>query len=174
MERRFETAGGEIALGIEAEAEGWRVRLPDGSVARITVRRLPDGMVEVTERSTAGERLRVYRAAAARTERGNEVGFGGDAFVFMPSEGRRRTAAAARAAGSLAAPMPGIVADVLVTPGQHVAAWQPLAVVEAMKVMATVEAPFEGTVTRVHVERGARVRQGDILVDLEPVAQPVT
>jgi biotin carboxyl carrier protein len=62
--------------------------------------------------------------------------------------------------------MVGVVADVLVREGQAVDAYQPLVVVEAMKVMATVEAPFAGTVKAVHVRKNQRVVYGEPVVEL--------
>lgn len=64
--------------------------------------------------------------------------------------------------------MGGVVAEVKVTAGEAVEAYQPLAVVEAMKVLATIEAPFAGTVRAVHIGRGDRVEHGQILVEIAP------
>jgi biotin carboxyl carrier protein len=62
--------------------------------------------------------------------------------------------------------MPGTVIRVLVAPGAAVEARQPLLVLEAMKMETPVLAPYDGTVKAVHVEEGARVAGGALLVEL--------
>jgi biotin carboxyl carrier protein len=165
MEHRFLLAEEEVNLGVSAEPGGWRVRLPDGTERRIEARRVGETEVEIAV--AANGESRAFRVVAARTERGIEVAWNGDVYLFAPVD-RGRSAASRQAGGTLAAPMPGIVVDVLVEAGQTVEAFQPLAVVEAMKVMATVEAPFAGTVAAVHARKGARVRQGEALVEITP------
>ncbi|MGE5691475.1 MAG: biotin carboxylase N-terminal domain-containing protein [Pseudomonadota bacterium] len=69
--------------------------------------------------------------------------------------------------GSVAAPMPGTVIRVLVSPGDAVEARQPLVVLEAMKMETPVVAPYDGTVATV-VEEGTAVAGGAVLVELDP------
>jgi len=71
---------------------------------------------------------------------------------------------AAHSAGSLVAPMPGVVVRVLVEPGAAVEAGQPLVVLEAMKMEHTVAAPVTGTVGEVRVQAGRQVEAGAVLV----------
>ena len=126
----------------------------------VTTRMLPSGDIEVQW----GDRVAVI--AVAKDARGNlHLGYRGQSWSFQPARGQR-TAALPRS-GSLAAPMTGIVSAVHVAIGQAVEAYQPLAVVEAMKVMATLEAPFAGTVTAIHVAPGDRIEHGTVLVELE-------
>ncbi len=67
--------------------------------------------------------------------------------MFSPCPANRKSNSnRKRSSGALIAPMSGIVVEVKVTVGQTVEAAQPLVVVEAMKVYATVEAPFAGHV----------------------------
>ncbi len=71
--------------------------------------------------------------------------------------------AAAAAAGSLLAPMPGTVVKVLVATGDAVEAGVPVLVLEAMKMQHTVTAPAAGTLTRLDVRPGAQVAAGEVL-----------
>ena len=70
-------------------------------------------------------------------------------------------------AGSLLAPMPGLVRRVLVEPGTAVVAGQPLLVLEAMKMEQTVAAPAAGVVAELRAKAGEQVSTGQILAVLE-------
>jgi biotin carboxyl carrier protein len=65
--------------------------------------------------------------------------------------------------------MPGTVIKVLVSPGDHVEAREPLVVLEAMKMETPLAAPYAATVGQVHVAEGDRVAGGMLLVELEGV-----
>lgn len=67
----------------------------------------------------------------------------------------------------LTAPMPGVLTRVLVSIGQHVAAHQPLAVLEAMKMEHTISTPSAGVVRQLPFAPGTRVAGGVLLVELE-------
>lgn len=69
--------------------------------------------------------------------------------------------------GTLLAPMPGTVLDVLVTVGQEVAAGETLGAMEAMKMELALTAPFAGTVTEVNVVAGQQVPLGAVLLVVE-------
>lgn len=129
----------------------------------VRVRTLPSGDIEVQW----GDRVAVV--AVAKDARGTVyLGYRGQSWSFQPARGSRGSRGAALPrSGSLVAPMTGIVSAVHVAVGQVVEAYQALAVVEAMKVMATLEAPFAGTVTAIHVASGDRVEHGMVLVELE-------
>lgn len=74
------------------------------------------------------------------------------------------TVAPAAGEGSVTAPLPGIILEILVQPGQAVAAGQVLCVLEAMKMENEITAPGAGTVQTVNVTKGAAVALGDVLV----------
>jgi propionyl-CoA carboxylase alpha chain len=69
--------------------------------------------------------------------------------------------------GSLLAPMPGTVVGVAVAKGDHVAAGDPVLVLEAMKMQHTVSAPHAGTVTDLTVRPGDQVAAGEVLALVE-------
>lgn len=65
------------------------------------------------------------------------------------------------------APMPGLVFDILVQPGQEVHRGDPLLILEAMKMENVLKSPGDGVVKRVCVEKGAAVDKGALLVEFE-------
>jgi acetyl/propionyl-CoA carboxylase alpha subunit len=70
-------------------------------------------------------------------------------------------------AGSLLAPMPGLVRRVLVEVGTTVTAGQPLLVLEAMKMEQTVAAPAAGVVAELRAKAGEQVAAGQVLAVVE-------
>jgi len=67
----------------------------------------------------------------------------------------------------LRAPMPGLIVQLRVQPGDHVSAGDGLVVMEAMKMENELRAPAAGTVRAVHVSVGSAVEKGALLVELE-------
>ena len=70
------------------------------------------------------------------------------------------------AIGTLAAPMPGKVLQVLVAVGAKVAKGAPLVVLEAMKMEHTIAAPHDGQVAEIHFKAGEQVNEGAELLRL--------
>ena len=64
----------------------------------------------------------------------------------------------------IAAPMPGLVVRVGVTPGEEVTAGQKLVSLEAMKMETTVYAERPGKVAEVLVSPGTQVEGGELLI----------
>jgi acetyl/propionyl-CoA carboxylase alpha subunit len=68
---------------------------------------------------------------------------------------------------TLTAPMPGTVIRLLVREGESVHARQPLVVLEAMKMETPLTSPYDAVIRAVHVEEGASVAAGAVLIELE-------
>jgi biotin carboxyl carrier protein len=151
-----------ISLSIDRDGDGWLVRLPGGDERRIAARRLPDGMLHIQEADHA------FRVAVGRVDGESHVSYDGQLYIFRAPAAEGLAAPTSKSTGELTAPMPGVVADVLVRVGDLVEAYQPVAIVEAMKVMATIEAPFAGRVEEVLVAKGGRVAQGERLAVISP------
>ena len=71
------------------------------------------------------------------------------------------------------APMAGFVSEVLVAPGDHVNAGDPLLVIVAMKMNNEIKAPASGSVKSVSVAPQSAVQLGDLLVVID-VTEGVT
>ncbi|MES3012938.1 MAG: acetyl/propionyl/methylcrotonyl-CoA carboxylase subunit alpha [Pseudomonadota bacterium] len=72
--------------------------------------------------------------------------------------------------GRLTAPMPGKVVAFLAQPGERVKRGQALAVMEAMKMEHTLNAPSDGIVTGLRFAAGEQVAEGEALLDFEAAA----
>ena len=68
--------------------------------------------------------------------------------------------------GSLDAPMPGTVLQVMVKEGQRVREGQHLMTLEAMKMEHRILAPKQGEIAKVHYSEGDRVDMGSPLVEI--------
>jgi biotin carboxyl carrier protein len=63
----------------------------------------------------------------------------------------------------LTAPMPGVILDIAVKPGDRVTVGQQLCALEAMKMKNAIRSPREGTIASVDVQDGQRVNYGEVL-----------
>jgi propionyl-CoA carboxylase alpha chain len=107
---------------------------------------------------------RVYRIQQADGVTYVDASDGSSALQDVPRFGDPERAAPA---GSLLAPMPGLVLRVLAEIGAAVTAGQPLLVLEAMKMEQTVSAPADGVVAELRAKAGEQVSTGQILAVLE-------
>lgn len=129
--------------------------LVDGASWTVAVEPLEDGGGEARwALGLAGERV-IAQAVDERTYHLRRV---------SGEEERGRTARSQT--GVVAAPMPGLVVRVVVTPGQRVEAGTPLIVLEAMKMENELRASGPGVVSHVHVTVGQAVERGSPLITL--------
>jgi biotin carboxyl carrier protein len=77
---------------------------------------------------------------------------------------RRAAARPGASGGTLAAPMPGVILDVMVKAGDSVTRGQEIAVLEAMKMQNTIRSPRDGTIAEVCVTPGHAIGHGDAIV----------
>jgi propionyl-CoA carboxylase alpha chain len=125
----------------------------------------------VLVRAAAADRIDLEVDGARRVYRVHRVGEvtyvdasdGSSALAEVPRFGDPDASAPA---GSLLAPMPGVVRRVLVEAGTAVTAGQPLLVLEAMKMEQTVAAPADGMVAELRAKAGEQVASGQVLAVL--------
>ena len=100
---------------------------------------------------------------------GSEVNvFWGNTYRFSLPDPLAQRESGVAGDGVIRAPMPGLIKSVTVGEGATVAAGTPLAVLEAMKMEHTLNAPISGRVAQVAVRVGQQVANGDILIKLAP------
>jgi pyruvate carboxylase len=69
--------------------------------------------------------------------------------------------------GEIGAPIPGVVSQIAVEPGQTVGKGDRLLVMEAMKMQSTVYAPVGGKVARLLAQVGQSVEAKELLLAIE-------
>jgi propionyl-CoA carboxylase alpha chain len=107
---------------------------------------------------------RVYRVHRTGPDTYVDASDGSSALTEVPRFGDPEKPAPA---GSLLAPMPGLVRRVLVEAGTTVTAGQPLLVLEAMKMEQAVAAPAAGVVAELRAKAGEQVAAGQVLAVVE-------
>jgi len=128
------------------------------------------------ELALGGERLpdgRLLMRLDDRTFQARAVRAGNDWHVFSGGAYRRlalieplQAVDEGTRAGSLAAPMPGKIIQVLVKAGAEVKRGEALLILEAMKMEHTISAPADGVVQEVHYAPGEQVLEGAELITL--------
>lgn len=86
--------------------------------------------------------------------------------VMAPPPPQAALASQEGGSSAIPAPLPGLVLDILIKEGDSVKAGQPLLVMEAMKMENQIQAPFDGKVKKVFVQKGANISEGDKLVEI--------
>ncbi len=77
-------------------------------------------------------------------------------------------AGAVASAGSLNAPMPGKILELLIQEGDSVEEGEPALILEAMKMENELKAPSNGVVSKLHIQEGDNVEKNQILIEIEP------
>jgi 3-methylcrotonyl-CoA carboxylase alpha subunit len=138
--------------GYELELVGGRRRL-SGNVEGASVRAWLDEEALAATVVVSGSRFDVFRGGERHT-------------LVLHDPMLHEVDAEAHGAG-LAAPMPGKVIAVLVTPGAKVEKGAPLVILEAMKMEHTIMAPAAGTVKEILFQTGEQVTEGAELIAFE-------
>ncbi len=149
-------------LAVEVEHDGgqYRVRL-DGREYAAQVQQLDDTTLLLT---VDGQQ---YCVDVARSGRERFVAVAGEVYHFIPESGVSAAhGVAVVASPEIVAPMPGRVLQVLVQPGDQVAAGDGLLLLEAMKMENRLVAEAGGRVNEVRVAAGDMVEGGQVLVVL--------
>ena len=158
----------ELTQGDELTPGGriWRCKIDGQEVsvdAALTAR-------DVLSIVVAGKAYEIKRERSLRGE--VHMVLGSDRYsveVRDPRSLRTRRAVGGAEAGpqKLTAPMPGKIIRVVVQPGEHVKAGQPVIVMEAMKMQNEMKSPKDGKVQKVLTAEGSAVNAGDTLAIIE-------
>ena len=66
--------------------------------------------------------------------------------------------------GTVAAPIPGLILDIMVAVGDAVTAGQTVGIMEAMKMENNINSPMNGKVLEIRVAKGATVADGEVIM----------
>ena len=162
---RFEAgAGEETSVAVHYGRDGvWRLDLPGETVAARGERQADGDLVA---------QLDGARIEATVVEHGGAliVMAGGRSHALILHDPIAAAEALDTPAGSLTAPLPGKILQVLVAEGDAVEAGQALMVLEAMKMEHTITAPAAGTVAALRFAPGDQVEEGTELLVIEDPA----
>ncbi len=162
----YRVSGPGAQAGVQAGVQAVRASVNDTAVGEtILVHAATGDRVDVEVDGTR----RVYQVHRVGAITYVDASNGSNALAEAPRFG---DADDAGPAGSLLAPMPGVVRRVLAEVGTVVTAGQPLLVLEAMKMEQTVAAPADGVVAELRAKAGEQVSGGQILAVLDPAPTP--
>jgi glutaconyl-CoA/methylmalonyl-CoA decarboxylase subunit gamma len=170
MTFEIEIGGRTRAVAIEKSASGtYRVAL-DGRPHELDAARVGIYGLSLLDRRTGASREVQVTPTSVPGEL--LITLGGRVVAATVNGRRTGRAAADGGAGAhgeqaVAAPMPGRVVRVLVSPGDEVAVRQPVVVVEAMKMENELRSHKAGRVKDISVAPGTSVEAGRILVVIE-------
>jgi biotin carboxyl carrier protein len=107
----------------------------------------------------------------ADNDDGKLINIGGTTYLVQDADSLARNSTRKRSSKELpqeiTPPMPSVVERIMVAEGDLVEKGQSVIVVSAMKMEATLQAPFKGKVLKINVAEGDKVMPGQILADIE-------
>lgn len=166
---RFKVLLDQREVEIEVVRQGDRLRVSyDGQSheARVIHRDGAHFVLEVEEQGNDGFlRRKSIRAAGHRDGDNRQLWVNGHFVTYrrLRERGHEHTG---EESASLAASIPAVVSEILVNAGDSVKAGDKLVLLESMKMILPIQAPYDGTVTAVHCEPGESVQPGVQLVEL--------
>ena len=168
---KFKVRLGSEEKEIEVSRQGDRLRISyDGQTteARLVYTEGPHFVLETEEPSG---RRRQIRAAGFRDSRQRQLWANGRLVHYERLQEGEVSAAEQGAAGaSLSASIPAVVSQVLVQVGDPVKTGEKLILLESMKMVLPIQAPYDGVVTAINCRPGEAVQPGIQLIELEKEA----
>jgi len=157
----FRGVGGEIVVQYRFAREGLMLRVGGQELAAPRFEALSPEQVRLEVDGVS----RIYDTQHYEQTWYVDSSLGSSTLEELP---RFPLADAQAAAGSLMAPLPGVVHELRAKPGDTVEAGDVVLVIESMKVHHWISAPLAGRVAELRVEQGAHVQSGAILAVIEP------
>ncbi|MDX1613481.1 MAG: acetyl-CoA carboxylase biotin carboxyl carrier protein subunit [Candidatus Promineifilaceae bacterium] len=167
---RFKVLLNEQEAEVEVTRQGNRLRVSYGDQtyeATIIHRDGPHFVLEVEEEGPQGFICRRRIRAAGYQDGDQRQLWANGRLVNYRRLREGAAAAAADHAASLSPSIPAVVSEVLVSVDERVSAGQKLILLESMKMILPIQAPYDGVVTAVNCQVGQAVQPGQLLVDLE-------
>lgn len=155
--------GGTAELEVLRQGDHLRV-IRDGQTTELHILQA-DAHTFVLEVERPDGSRQCIRAAAHVAGDKRQLWVNGRSFTYERL--RQRPTGNSAADSSLAASIPAVVSEILVTVGDEVAAGDKLILLESMKMVIPIQAPYDGVVTAVRCQPGDSVPAGIPLIELE-------
>src|SRR5690606_24201743 len=145
-----------------------RFEFASGEQLELHIRREPDGAVIATLPTSESMRLDIIK-----TDQGHALYWRGmewkTTVISSLAVEADISGSDTGGKGVVTSPMPGVVTEVSVQPGQAVAAGDTLLIMEAMKLIHSLDSEVDGVVKSVHCRPGETVGMGVSLIEIEPI-----
>lgn len=149
-------------LRVLRRGEQLRISFEDGRTVEARVWTAADGTLSL---EAGGRTLRLRGCRTGPADR--QVWLAGRTLVYRRLVAGAPVGARGGEDAGLSATIPALVVEVLVAPGDVVAAGDKLILLESMKMVLPIIAPHAGTVRAVHCAKGDAVSPGIALVELD-------
>jgi biotin carboxyl carrier protein len=170
MKITVELAGREQELDVEQQGDSLRIVFEGKeTVVRLVNAEDAGFVLEYDEPHGDYVRRRRLRAAGYASGDNRQLWVNGSLLQYRRVR-RQDISAVGVGVGSLAAEIPSVVSEILVAPGDAVAPGDKLLLLESMKMILPIQAPYAGTVAAIHCVAGQAVQPGIPLVDIAPLA----
>jgi biotin carboxyl carrier protein len=169
MNYTLRIAGKDIPLEADLTGDSTITTLVEGREVKARFRIVSENHILI---ESDGHAVNAYLAEGPN---GLLINAGGITFLVQDADALTRTGSRRRGSElpqEVTPPMPSVVVKIMATPGDHVVKGQPVAVVSAMKMETTLQAPYAGVVTKVNTAEGEKVMPGQILMDIEKEEEP--
>ncbi len=133
----------------------------------LTITQVQDGQILYTHDGVRSQALYAVWRTPRTAQTQVSIKRTQDNVVFTHVVAGSQTNQSATNSDTVAAPMTGVVRQVLVSAGDTVQAGDTLLVMEAMKMETSLASPRDATVQRLHCAEGDAVQDGDVLVQFD-------
>ena len=154
----------EAEIEVIRQGQQLQVTLPNGKTADLRLV-YQNGSYLVLEHEDANGRRQLIRTAGHVDGDKRQLWVGGRTYSYTRLH--QRAAVEAARSGSLSATIPAVVSQILVNVGDNVGAGDKLILLESMKMVIPIQAPYDGVVTAINCEAGQSIQAGVPLLELE-------
>jgi biotin carboxyl carrier protein len=161
----FKLQIGDEIKEFEAIRQGDKIRLKEGEhTYELTILNQDGRSLQLALRHANGSE-KLIRLAGHNNSDDRQLWVNGR--TFTAKRIRRRATGADSQSGSLAAAIPAVVSEILVNIGDTVTTGDKLILLESMKMVIPIQAPYSGTVTAINCQPGESVAAGIPLLEID-------
>jgi len=166
MKVKLNLTGSETEIEIARHGATIDVTIGDKTISGRILQQEGPSLLLALEQPDGSERL--LRVAGVAQGDNRQLWVDGRTFTYQRLIDRPAGSGAADT-GSLSASIPSVVTQILVEAGDEVAAGDKLILLESMKMIMPIQAPYDGRVTAVQCQPGEAVQPGVPLIEIQPL-----